>query len=376
MTKTLTDYEKISLQKVYNLSDGHARQDLSPTQSLIIQQLPQIYQESQLLLQNEVEDRMKKSFFSLAFQDTKTSTSLIENTLLCHSSSAAIEIIGNFLGKRCSRVALIEPTFDSIPRILVRLGSKLVPISEVDIMESDTLYDTIDKLEADAIFLVCPNNPTGFTLTKDQFHQMALACSATQTILVVDFAFRFYSSHMYWDQYSFASSIPELDYIFIEDTGKTWPTLDIRIGMLSCSKGIYNDIESIHNDYLLNISPLILNILYYFIEDTIHYGVKDTVLRTSEVNRIELRSRLENLPLRFRETTLNIEWVELRNEFNCNLIYRALKERSVHILPGDKFFWKNKSQGTNYIRFALAREPKMFKEASSIIAEILNNLLV
>jgi hypothetical protein len=46
----------------------------------------------------------------------------------------------------------------------------------------------------------------------------------------------------------------------------------------------------------------------------------------------------------------------------------------VYVLPGNQFFWNDRSQGDRFIRVALMRDAGMFQEAASRLGEVCNKI--
>jgi len=113
--------------------------------------------------------------------------------------------------------------------------------------------------------LVCPNNPTGQELTREQVAKVVELCQKKHLLLIIDFSFRFLSDFRKWDQYELLLK-SGIEFVCLEDTGKTWPTMELKIGILMASEGIYASLEVITDDMLLNVSPIIFLLLTKYIE--------------------------------------------------------------------------------------------------------------
>jgi aspartate/methionine/tyrosine aminotransferase len=356
--ETLTEYEKLAKFQVLNLSDGHARQFQSEHTPIA-----------------EAEDNFKTEFFHLAGQTSKISKDNSSQTLICHSASSACEIIANYLRLKSLRVALLEPTFDNIPNILRRHGIPLIPLKENFLMHfSDSISE--QNLEFDVIFIVCPNNPTGATFNRKIWENIANYCKKYEKLMIVDVAFRFFSSEMFWDQYEMLDKIG-VDYILIEDTGKTWPTLDLKVGLLNSSKKIYPTIDKIHDDYLLNVSPFILNLISEYIEQTRRDGIDQSIWSLSQSNRKTLYDAIGGTFLRplCQSEIMSVAWLEIDDSVTLSGedIYDKLIQENVHVLPGTHFYWNSPEQGKRCIRVALSRPQELFDIAAASIRKVLTD---
>lgn len=361
--KNLTEYEHLGLNNRYNMADGHAHQSQSVSQAEIISRLPELWFEAQQAKQEDLEREFKTAFFGLAGQSFDPQA---DYRLLSYSASVSIEVIANFLKRHGLTVCLLNPTFDNIPCILRRVGVPVVAVNEEDI-RSSSVEAALDAVEGQALFLVCPNNPTGHAMTRAEFEAIVDHCKRTQKLLIVDFSFRFFSSFVQWDQYQLLQD-SGIDFITIEDTGKTWPTLDLKVGMTGCNQALFKELFDIHNDILLNVSPLILKVLTEYINDSRTRGLDATVHSVVQANREFLHQMLQGTILTpVTSTNLSVEWLRIEHpDIVSTRLWQYLSAQSVYVLPGTHFYWHESERGEKFIRVALMRPAHTFRE--SVIA--------
>ena len=281
MENTLTKYEKMSLLSGINLSDGHARQNGTPSQIALLKNLSGLAKELTDFTQFQWENKFRSAFFDLGGQKLMANPSYFYRSLICYSSSNACEIVGNFLRIKKMRTLLLSPTFDNLARILIRHEVRLTAVGE-DILKDSEL---LQSFEFDALFLVLPNNPTGASVDQEQFTEIVAFCKKHDKLLIIDFAFRFFSNLVSWDQYQIMESY-DIDYITMEDTGKTWSIFDQKVGVLVCSKRLHRAFDEIHDDYLLNVSNLTLQLLVNFIDDSRVNGIAYSIREIVDQNRM------------------------------------------------------------------------------------------
>jgi aspartate/methionine/tyrosine aminotransferase len=378
MNFTLTSYEKQALVNRINLSDGHARQSPTASQQTILNRLNSIYLQLNSMDQGRVEEEFFHSFFTLAGQKCMSNMANARRSLICHSASSSCEIVANYLRMSKYKVALIEPTFDNIPRILRRLSVPLVAVSE-DLLslEPESIDAFLKSFEFDAIFLVCPNNPSGQVFSEEVFTSIVNYCAVNKKLVIIDFAFRLFSYLNQWDQYETLDSIG-VDYLIIEDTGKAWSIYDMKVGILTPSKTIFDAIADIHDDYLLNVSPFILKLITEFILDSSQVGLSTSVRATVDSNRNRLREDLADTTLVSENTLdINVEWLKIDSDaFTGEDLYKALCTQGVHILPGTNFYWLNPKLGQKHIRVALARDIDSFLQGIQAIRRVVIEMCV
>lgn len=186
---TSTEYERESLGDVINLSDGHARQPLTLTQQAIVDRSPEIYLRAQRASQFDLESAFVHTFLQLAEEPQVFPT---QRYFLSYASSCAIGMIALYCQRHRKSVALIEPVFDNIPNTLKAVGVPLEVLPE-ELLRASDLTEALAHVTADVVWIVCPNNPTGYVLSQQAFDALIEACKRLRKTLVVDFCFRFYA---------------------------------------------------------------------------------------------------------------------------------------------------------------------------------------
>lgn len=248
----------------------------------------------------------------------------------------------------------------------------LHPLDEAALSDPNTIYQRLcETVHTDALFLVDPNNPTGFTLLssgRSGFEEVIRFCVDRQKILIFDFCF---ASFALADKGLERFDIYELledsgvTYMAIEDTGKTWPVQDAKCAMITSSEDIWESVYNIHTSVLLNVSPSVLNFLTSYVDDSIRddlASVRDVIT----TNRETVHKALQGSVLAYHEPVANVSvaWFQITDEnLNASRLQEALVDVDVYVLPGTYFYWSDPSKGERFIRIALAREPAMFVKA-------------
>jgi aspartate/methionine/tyrosine aminotransferase len=228
----------------------------------------------------------------------------------------------------------------------------------------------------DALFLVDPNNPTGFTLLSEgrpAFEEVVRFCVDHGKLLIIDRCFASFAlmdgSARWFDIYDLLES-SGVSYIVIEDTGKVWPLQDAKCAILMASRDIYPAIYDIHTSVLLNVSPFTLNMLTRYLRDSENDGFA-SVRNVISTNRTELGLALAETPVQLTQPRVNVSvaWLDIsRLGVDSVNFQRKLVARDVYVLPGTYFFWNERHKGNRYVRVALAREPRMFRAAARQLA--------
>jgi len=373
----LTQHEIQALKTRFNLADAHTHQRQSASQDKIVGQLPDLWYESEDSQQAFHEERLIEAFFRLHKQPTAIA---LGKTLLSYSASVSTMVAAMYCTQRDMTVALVEPCFDNLVDLLKHMQTPLVPLPEHYLTNPDTIYDNLKKVETDALYLVDPNNPTGFSLLKDGrrgFEEVIRFCKDHDKLLLLDLCFASFvlcdPRHDRFDLYELLED-SGVTYAAIEDTGKTWPVQDAKAAMITASEDIWEDIYNIHTAVLLNVSPFVLNVLAHYVEDSIQDGfasVRDVITE----NRRTAREALIGTILDYVEPVVDtsVAWFRLTpRDLTATELQRRLIDEQVYVLPGTYFYWSRPEEGERYIRIALARQPETFAAAMTAMREVLD----
>ncbi|MEU5761084.1 pyridoxal phosphate-dependent aminotransferase [Nocardia sp. NPDC047648] len=370
---TSTTYERRSLDRAVNLSDAHCRQPLTASQNDIVERFPELFHEAREQSQSDLEETFLAAFLHLAGEPMHADVS---RYMLSYSASSAITMVVSHCARAGKRVALIEPVFDNISSILRREDVELVPLPEQD-CTVERLPAAMARLEPAVIWLVSPNNPTGWTLSEAEFRTLVQCCVDRRCTLVLDASFRFFSPQpIGWSQYEILEE-SGVSYIVLEDTGKTWPTSEIKVGLTVCSPDMYKDMYRLHDDLLQSVSPFHIRVLTEFIEDSCKNGVEHSILPFVLQNRDILRSILPDGELEFLtdlRSPVSVDWLRLREGCDCErFVHEAIRE-GVHVLPGTNFYWNQPERGREFVRVALARDPRLVLEGARLLRDTATRL--
>lgn len=370
---SLTDLERRALPELLNLADGHTRPDVAvdvETHLLKSYRLSVKNAEDQLSIERE----FLSSFFEVGNQKSVPEG----HAFLTYSASSAMQAAANYCFLENLSVALIEPAFDNIARSLELMKINPVPISENSITG---FIHNEESINQDVIWLVLPNNPTGFQIDSIEFEKLSNRCKEQNKLLILDFCFRQFSNLMLgFDQYEILDRA-KCRYIGIEDTGKTWASQELKVGLsrissTSDSANLRETLRRIHENLLLRVSPFVLKLLTAIIQDG------DGLKRTKNVLKENfgiLKNALD--PSCFvlssavvDDWPLPMEWLGIRRP---NLAVSAdefcshLKNNySVLALPGEPFYWRNSLKGSNYIRLSVNRKPDIVKHCADKINKL------
>ncbi|XYH95780.1 pyridoxal phosphate-dependent aminotransferase [Sorangium sp. So ce1128] len=375
----ITQHEINALKTRYNLADAHTHQRQSPSQRRILARLPELWYEAEEKPQAEHERRFIERFFRLHRQPAALRK---PKTLLAYAASISTMVAATYLAKKGMSVALIEPCFDNIHDIMKNTGVRVARLAERSLDDPSRIYDRLRaEVQTDALFLVDPNNPTGFSLLKygrRGFEEVVRYCKDHGKLLMLDFCFASFAlmdeEVGRFDVYDLLES-SGVSYIAIEDTGKTWPVQDAKCSLLTASDDIDEVIYNIHTSVLLNVSPFVLNVLSAYVDDSEQDGFS-SVREVLEQNRSAAVAGLSGSLLEYcpPDVKTSVGWFKIRApRLSATELQRVLVRQEVYLLPGTYFFWSDHEKGNAYMRIALARDPKMFTEAITRLRGILDN---
>ncbi|MEV6608723.1 aminotransferase class I/II-fold pyridoxal phosphate-dependent enzyme [Kutzneria sp. NPDC051319] len=373
----LTQHEIQALKTRFNLADAHTHQHQSGSQEDIVARLPKLWYESEDNQQSFMEQKFIDAFFRLHKQPT---AARLGKTMLSYAASVSTMVAAMFLRRRGMSVSLIEPCFDNLVDLLKNMDVPLAAVDESVFAELDGIYDGLRRtVTTDALFIVDPNNPTGFSLLKDGssgFEQVVRYCVDHNKTLLIDQCFASFAlADKNVDRFDVYRLLEEsgVTYLIIEDTGKTWPIQDAKCAMLTTSDDIYPDVYNLHTSVLLNVSPFVLNFVSHYIEDSIDdslASVGDVIARNREV----VRTGLAGTVLEYIEPVVNVSvaWFHITDpNLTATRLQQILQEAEVYVLPGTYFYWNRPERGERYVRLALARDPGLFAQAIRVMSETL-----
>ncbi len=378
--KDITQHEIHALKMEYNLADAHTHQSQSKSQQKIIKRLPQLWYEAENTKQHEMEDRFIEKFFT----GQKQYAALTEkNVMLVYAASIAMVITANYLMQKKMSVSLIEPCFDNIADILHHMQIKTHSFKEEYLHDPNTIYENLKKhVKGDALFLVDPNNPTGFSVFCDgkqkAYKEILRYCKDFNKLLIIDYCFAtFFISDQDIEVFDVYKLLEEsgVDYITMEDTGKTWPVQDAKVAMIKTNKRLYPEIYNIQTSYLLNVSPFILNFLTQYLKDSERDSLY-SAYRLLQTNISLLKKELAGSILEVEESKMRVSvaWCKIKDSnISATELQAHILKSGVYVLPGTYFFWNNKNEGEHHIRIALARNTDMFTKAIKQLRTALDN---
>jgi aspartate/methionine/tyrosine aminotransferase len=375
MVKNLTSYEIDSLPQSFNLTDGHAFRRWLVAEEAIIERSAQLFKGNDRRRQTEIEREYLRDFSRLAKQ---TFDEDAFGYLMCFTASMAFEIIANYLRLNRFTLTLIEPCFDNLADIFHRHHVSMHSFPDAlmeapgDVFERALSDRVLCGLDTDAICLVTPNNPTGTTLTEGNLRRLIRFCKESRKLLILDNCFRAYlPRHLVHDQYRLVLDA-DIDAVLVEDTGKTWPTSEIKAPFFAASRGrgLFDRIHDIYTDFLLHVSPVGIKLMNEFIR----LSEQDDMASIHEVVRVNRKALYDSLAgtslTPCERPFASVAWLRIDHALSSRELKQVLDEQGVFVLPGDYFFWHDRRQGEKFIRVALVRDAEMFREAATLFGEV------
>ena len=162
-----------------------------------------------------------------------------------NGSDELIQFITLLLAKPNAKVLAIEPTFVMYRRNAELFGMQYISVACNDDLTLDLqrVLDAISEHQPDLIFIAYPNNPTGTRYPRDAVAQIIQAACG---IVVIDEAYGAFSSD------SFLSSAGKIDNLLVLRTFSKIGFAGLRIGYVSGSPNIINELNKILPPYNMN----------------------------------------------------------------------------------------------------------------------------
>ena len=362
----LTRLELAALNEHTNVADAHPRQSPTPSQGVILNDFGSILARVNRDAHGSIERSAHNSFFRALGQGAYPRA----RTRSFYSSSIAIDVVSRVVAGRGSMVVLVAPTFDNIHDLLEARGLRLNPVTEHALLKDDPR--TVIEGAA-CLFVTSPNNPTGWVVDGDRLTLIARCCSDAGVLLAIDSSFRGFDLRAQYDMYAILEA-SGVDYLVVEDTGKLWPMHELKLGFLAYSASMADAIEDAADDYLLSVSPIILELVSRLAQDAASGGF-EAMRELVETNRAVLAGALEHSPAEVvcPDSRVSVALVKLPPGASACEVSRHMAGRGVHVLPANAFFWTDPSGGERYIRVALSRDAVDVARAGAVLAEVLDH---
>jgi aspartate/methionine/tyrosine aminotransferase len=242
----------------------------------------------------------------------------------------------------------------------------------------DRLRARVVQDRVGCVFLVSPNNPTGFRLNRAEFAELCNLCAKLDKLLVVDLTFRFYAEEPY-DEYEILHS-SGVKYFTIEDTGKTWPTHDLKASLLAYSPDVASLARQIYEEIFLCSSGFALSLFAELFHITSEEGVEKCILDEARRRRGQVDAALAGT--RYRSTSgrgavvLPLAWLDCEDSGLSDLeVTDGLRSTGIAVLPGRHFYWNHHpSRRSNFIRLSLLRPDDVLRDGLDAIGRHLPEL--
>ncbi len=369
MSKNLTTLELRSLADPFNLTDGHAFRHWTPAEAAVVDGATHLLKTSSRRHQADIERAYVHDFLRLARQTGDDG----DGYLMCFTASMALEVVANHLRLNRLSVALIEPCFDNLADIFLRHGVPKRPVVD-PLLEApgDVFERALLAADTDAICLVTPNNPTGTTLGEANLRRLLDFCKERGKLLILDNCFRAYlPRRLVHDQYRLVLEAG-VDAVLIEDTGKTWPTSELKAPFFAVTRGggLFDRLYEIYTDFLLHVSPVAVRLAHEFIK----LSLRDELRSVHDVIRVNRDALDESIAGTFltpcERPFASVAWLRIDHPMSAAELKGLLEERGVFVLPGNQFFWHDRSRGDRFIRVALNRDADVFRDAAAVLGDV------
>ncbi|MCX6350645.1 MAG: aminotransferase class I/II-fold pyridoxal phosphate-dependent enzyme [Bacteroidetes bacterium] len=288
---------------------------------------------------------------------------------------------GDWLSAKGYSVGLLEPAFDNLHLLLKRRQVKIFDIQEEDLLDLNVLSKKIDKYNLKSIFIISPNNPTGFELNIEEFRALSELCKNKNVAIIIDKTFRLYSRNNY-DDYQILTNNGN-DYLVIEDTGKTWATHETKVSLMAYSESLAQELKCLYEEVYLCHSKFSVNLLSHLIEKTHQVGIDKIIWEEIDKRKAKLFEAIKDTALSLitneRACSIPMGWIDCSASGLTDIqLVDELKKYGVMILPGRFFYWNSQNKHTENVRISLLRSDAIFdKGLESLrigIQKIKNNL--
>ncbi|WP_146739250.1 aminotransferase class I/II-fold pyridoxal phosphate-dependent enzyme [Candidatus Bartonella washoeensis] len=301
--------------------------------------------------------------------------------LICPTASNSIDIVGAYLACSRKRTALLLPCFDNLPLLMRRRNVNLVPLLEDDLFifssDKDALSNYFIENSLDALFIVNPNNPTGMIFNENQLSNIADVCRERTVILIIDATFSFYDRKK--PDYHKILDSSGVKYVIIEDSGKTFPTQDMKASLMLFHSELKSAIQQIYEEIFLCVSPFILEVISRIVEKASEIGLEEVLWKEVDVRRTNFRNILNQTNLEIAkksvESAMPLEWIDCSATGFSDLEFvQHCKAFGLCLLPGRYFYWSRPDElGHQFVRASLMKQDSVFELALQRLREAVSS---
>lgn len=373
--QSLTEREVFGLSVKYNLADGHSYISATTHFRNVLSDLPELWGSAVETSIPQMEATFKDVFADyFALSGLKSH----KHFSVCPTASNSIDIVGAWARSKQLKVGLVEPTFDNLAQLLQRREVELEAVPESVLSDLGLLEMFIRGKKLDALFMVNPNNPTGFVIDTVMMNNIAELCCRLNIVLILDTSFRFCHKTAI-DEYALLVE-KGASFIILEDTGKQWPTLDAKASLLSYSKDLAREIRAIYEEIYLCSSNFVLRVIIAFIEATLERGglsyVHSIIANNTELARSQLAGTRVSVESPHRHSAMTVMWLDINRTGLSDLeLADYLATYDVAVLPGRYFYWNSHEvAGHDRIRIALLKPDDQFVFSLSRLRQALLEL--
>ena len=371
---SLTELEVLGLNSDYNFADGHAYHETNGQLLSIFNDLTTIWQQAAVCPVPQMEREFKGVLAKLI---DSAVLARHESFSICPTASNSIDTVAAWLAMHNHHAGLLEPVFDNLYLIMKRRGVKTQSIQEMDLINLDKLESLIDRHKLRALVIVTPNNPTGFELRSDEFRALCALFARKRVTLVVDRTFRFYSQYRF-DDYALLED-SGANWVTIEDTGKTWPTQDMKVSLIAYSHAIAADLRQLYEEIFLCTSNFALALLAKIMESTLALGIYEVVNKEVAKRKAVVAEALSGTTMTFvksaRGSLLPFAWLDCSSTGLSDLeLVNRLREFRIALLPGRYFYWNSRQAHTSNVRLSLMKPNNQFLPGISLLKDVANKI--
>ncbi|MEJ5186054.1 MAG: histidinol-phosphate transaminase [Candidatus Geothermincolales bacterium] len=197
-----------------------------------------------------------------------------ENVLVSHGADEVFDLLAFAFFERGDRVVVADPTFSSYELAALTVGAEVVRVPLRDYRQDvKAMAEAVDG-RCKAVFLCSPHNPTGTTVSEDEFAYL-LEKTADGCLVILDEAYvEYVDEDAFWDSLGYLRGNPHL--LVTRTFSKIYGLAGLRVGYALCWPEVREILEKVKLPF--NVNRLAQEAALAALEDAQH------VERSREVN--------------------------------------------------------------------------------------------
>lgn len=310
------------------------------------------------------EGNLQKCLIRVACECLNINSRHAYNGFVTYTGSHAIDRVLKYVCHQGRQIITTNPSIDifttianEVTHVEVIYTNTKSPSFQIDLQNLDSLISSNTK----SILLASPDNPSGRVLSRDEIMLLMKICVDRDLILIIDQCFAKIDPFNVNIPILADMAFPNLKWIQIWDTGKTFGLADEKVGFIFCSSNLKKHLLNLINNLQCTFPARSLMLFSLILKQASEKHYFDYVNNKIRENIEYITSKLKNTKIKalipdagsLMLLDISQAYIGDTNEFTKDL----LQKKGIGVIPYTDFnFGSNNAKPM--IRIAIGREKK------------------